>query len=292
MPCSLRLRLLPLLLALPAALCQAQGSAPTPTHTAEPVGVIEGPQTPGTAPAPPAEPTLMDNDAVLRMHKAGLTDDLILQTIQAQPGRYDTTPDALIALKGAGLSDSVLTAMANKQRRQITGTVAPAQSGPIELSPVNEIGVYYKDRNGMWQPMESEIVHLKSGGFIKSTLSQGIIKQDRNGTVEGPESKLTLHAPEEFLLYTPDGTEGSEYDLVQFHLHANRREFRSYTGGIIHGEQSAKRDEVSITPKRIAPRTYTFTIPRDIGGGEYGILPPGAGNLTNAGKIYTFAITE
>ena len=72
----------------------------------------------------------------------------------------------------------------------------------------------------------------------------------------------------------------------------NRREFRTYTGGIIHGEQSAKRDEVPIKAKRIAPRTYIFSLPADMGGGEYGILPPGAGNVTNAGKIYTFAITE
>jgi hypothetical protein len=290
-----RLRLLAIIVSSALALailplpCAAQTPATNPEHTAEPIGVIEGPQTPGTAPAHPAEPALMDNDSVLRMHKAGLTDDLILQTIQAQPGRYDTVPDALITLKGAGISDPILAAMANKQRRQIAGSPPPI--APIDLSPVNEIGVYYKDRSGMWQPMESEVVHIKSGGFIKSTLSDGIIKQDRNGTVEGGTAKLVLPHPQEFLIYTPDGVTGSEYDLVQFRLHANRREFRTYTGGIIHGQQSAHRDEVSIQPTRIAARTYTFTIPKDIGG-EYGILPPGAGNLTNAGKIYTFAITE
>ena len=178
--------------------------------------------------------------------------------------------------------------MAGKQRRQLTGT----PPGPIELSPVNEIGVYYKDRNGTWQPMESEVVHIKSGGFIKSTLTRGIIKEDRNGTVEGGQARLLLPRPEEFLIYTPDGVAGADYDLVLFRLHANRREFRTYTGGVIHGEQTARRDEVAFTPTRIAPRTYTFSIPPDIPGGEYGILPPGAGNVTNAGKIYTFAITE
>ena len=275
-----------LLLTLPAA---AQTPGPQ-QHTDGAPAVIEGPQTPGTQPAHAsiADSALMDNDTVLRMHKAGLSDELILQTVTTQPGRYDTTPDALITLKSAGLDDALLAAMANKQRRQITGTPA----GPIELSPVNDIGVYYKDKNGAWQPMESEVVHIKSGGFIKSTLTDGIIKKDQNGTVEGPTAKLVLSGATEFLVYTPEGVTASEYDLVQFRLHSNRREFRTNTGGIIHGEQSAKRDEVPFTPKRIAPRTWTFTLPQDIGGGEYGILPAAPANVVNAGKIFTFAITE
>ncbi len=264
---------------------------PAQQHTDGAPAVIEGPQTPGAIPRNPSpdptDPAVMTNDTVLRMHKAGLTDDLILQTIATQPGRYDTTPNTLIDLKQAGLADPILAAMSNRQRKQITNTPAP-----INLPPVDEIGVYYKAANGTWQPMESEIVHIKSGGFIKSTLSDGIIKQDRNGTVDGPTAKLVLPAPSEFLLYTPDGTTGDEYQLVLFRLHENRREFRIYTGGIIHGGTGADRDAVPFKPVRIAARTYTFSIPRNVGGGEYGILVPGAGNVTNAGKIYTFAVTE
>ncbi len=257
-------------------------------HTAESPQILEGPQTPGTAPQRPAEPALMDNDAVLRMHGAGLTDELIMQTIGAQPGRYETGPDALIALKKAGLSDAILSAMANKQLHQITNVAV----APVELSPVNEIGVYYKDRDGRWQPIESEVVHIKPGGFLKNTLSDGIIKVDHNGVVSGRESKLLLPRPIEFLIYTPDGVTGSEYDLLQFRLNSKDREFRTLTGGIIHSTGGAKRDEVPFTPVKTAPHTYTFTVGRNTPGGEYGILPPGTGNVTNGGKIYTFAISE
>ena len=260
-------------------------------HTTDASTILEGPQTPGTAPHHPAdaaEPSLMSNDTVLRMHNAGLADDLILQTIAAQPGRYDTTPDALITLKEAGISDPVLTAMSNKQRHQISGTPI----APIELSPVNEIGVYYKATNGSWQRMESEIVHIKSSGFIKSTVTRGIIKEDRNGVVSGTEAKLLLPRPCDFLIYTADGTDGTEYDLLQFRLNGKDREFRTLTGGIIHSTGGAQRDEVPFAPVRIAPHTFTFSIPRDTPGGEYGILPPGTGNVTNGGKIYTFAISE
>jgi len=253
-----------------------------PQHTTEGAAVIEGPQARKPAPA------LMNNDSVLKMHAAGLSDDLILQTIAAQPGRYETDPDALIALKKAGLSDDVLTAMTNKARRQITNV----ETAQIEVAPVNEIGVYYKDGHGKWVAMDSEPVHIKSGGFLKSTVTQGIIKEDKNGVVSGRESKLLLPRPIEFLIFAPDGVTASEYEIVRFRLNSKDREFRVLTGGVIHSTGGAMRDDVAFSPQKIAARTWTFTLGRDTPGAEYGILPPGTGNVTNGGKIYTFAISE
>jgi hypothetical protein len=266
-----------------------------PAHTTEPPSMIEGPQVPGTPPAPRPEPShdgaLMNNDAVLRMHQAGLSDELIVQTIAAQPGSYQTGPDDLIALKKAGLADTILSAMALKSRKQITHT--PVEAAPVEVVPVNEIGVYYKDDKGRWQPMESEKIHTRTSGFVKNIASQGIIKMDNNAVVPGPEAKLVLHRPTEFLIYTPDGVDGTEYDLLLFHLTGKDREFRILTGGIFHSTSGAMRNEVTFGPKRIAPHTWTFTLTREnVGGGEYGILPPGSGNITNGGKIYTFAFVE
>ncbi len=229
----------------------------------------------------------MTNDSVVRMAKSGLSDDLIVQTISSQPGQYTTDADSLVALKQAGVSDRVISAMVNKSRVQITGNPTP-----VVLSDVNEIGVYYKDRQGKWQPVEPEIVHIKSGGFIKSTVTNGIIKQDKNGHINGRESKLLLPRPIEFLIYTPDGVDAAEYDLLRFRLNSSSREFRTLTGGVFHSTGGADRDEVPFKPKKTAPHTYEFTVGTDTPGGEYGILPPGTGNVTNGGKIYTFAISE
>lgn len=260
-------------------------------HASDAAQILEGPQTPGTAPARAVEPTLMDNDAVLRMHKAGLSDELILQTITAQPGRYETGADDLIALRQAGLSNGLLTAMASKARHPLASgpSTAPA---PIELSPVNEPGLYYKDGKGHWTAMEFEIVHIQGGGFIKSAVTNGIIKPDRNGAVHGRQAALLLPRPIEFLIDTPDGVDGSEYDLLRFRVNSKDREFRALTGGIIHAKGGSQRDEVPFKPVKIAPHTYTFTVGQDTPAAEYGILPPGTGNVTNGGKIYTFAISD
>ena len=239
-------------------------------------------------PLPPSKvaPAKLSNDSVVRMAKAGLSDELIIQTVNSQPGQFTTDADSLIALKQAGVSDRVITAMVNKGRIRLTG------ADPVVLSDVNEIGVYYKDKNGKWQSIEPEIVHIKSGGFVKSTLTHNVIKEDRNGHINGRESKLLLPRPIEFLVYAPDGVDISEYDLLRFRLNSNSREFRVLTGGVFHQTGGADRDEVPFKPEKTAPRTWEFTLGTDTPGAEYGILPPGTGNATNGGKIYTFAISE
>jgi hypothetical protein len=239
-----------------------------------------------TGPISAPSPKTMTNDSVIRMVKAGLSDDLIVQTVGTQPGLYFTDADALVELKQAGVSDRIISAMVNRGRVRLT---APA---PIELSPVNEIGVYYKDGAGKWQFIDPEIVHIKSGGFLKSTATRGILKEDRNGHVDGRESKLLLPRPVEFLIYTPDGVDATEYELLKFRLSSDHREFRIFTGGVIHSSDAGDRDKVPFKAVRVAPRTYQFTLGPDTYGTEYGILPPGSGNIRNGGKIYTFAITE
>jgi hypothetical protein len=256
-------------------------AAAQPPHTTEAPQAVDGPLNAAKAPA-------MDNDSVMKMAKAGLGDDLIIETINTQPGKYITDADSLVALKGAGVSDRVITAMINKSRRQITNV----PEKPVELSDVNEIGVYYKDHTGKWIAIEPEIVHIKSGGFIKSTVTHGIIREDRNGHLNGRESKLALQAPIDILIYVPDGVSANEYDFLRFRINSSNREFRVLTGGVFHSTGGADRDEVKFNPVKTAPHTYQFTVDQNTGGGEYGILPPGTGNVTNGGKIYTFAIVE
>ena len=244
----------------------------------------------GPLPTPKAAAAKMTNDAVIKLSKAGLSDDLIVQTIDTQPTDFTTDADALLALKTAGVSDRVIQTMLNKGRVRLTGNEPPLPT--IALSDVNEIGVYYKDKTGKWQMIDPEIVHIKSGGWVKSTVTNGVIKQDENGHLNGRESKLLLPRPIEFLVYAPDGVDIAEYDLVRFRLNSNAREFRIKTGGVFHSTSGDDRDRVEIKPHKVAPHTWEFTLGTDTPGAEYGILPPGTTSPANGGNIYTFAISE
>jgi hypothetical protein len=250
---------------------------------------------------------LIGNDTILRMAKAGLSDEVLIQTIQLQPGRYSTAPDDLIALKEAGISDKVISVMqvhgTGLSIRGVskTGVVTPvAPPAPEPLMPgIDEIGVYYKiskgPQAGHWMPLHTERVVFKSGGAVKSVLTHGIIAKDMNGHVDGPRSALTLPLGVEITIYAPFGTDGAEYDFLRLVEHKDNREFRTLTGGVFHSETGAQRDELEFHPKKIAPQFYTFTVPVDIEKGEYGVLPPGSANtqgIAGTGKIYTFSIVE
>jgi hypothetical protein len=244
-----------------------------------------------------ARPKQIDNDTIIRMAKAGLDDNILLQTIQLQPGHYDTTPDDLIALKNAGVSQTVIAAMQahrtglDIRRKHEDVSVNPT---PIALG-IDEIGAYYKSKTGEWIELKTERVVFKSGGAAKSILTHGIISKDMNGHLDGPQSELVLPTGVEILLYTPAGTDAEEYDFLRFERHKDNREFRTLTGGVFHSESGAARDEIEFHPRKIGPQMYTFTVPIDIERGEYGVLPPGSANIqgiAGTGKIFTFSIRE
>ncbi len=56
-------------------------------------------------------PTQLTIDQIIQMAAAKLPDDVIIATIRKSGSKFDLTPDALIKLKNAGVSDAVLRAM-------------------------------------------------------------------------------------------------------------------------------------------------------------------------------------
>ena len=233
----------------------------------------------------------MNNDAVIKLVKAGLSEGLILSTINSQPGAYDTSTDGLIALKKAGVSDKVVGAI-------VTKGFAPAPvpvAASVRPQGIDEIGVYLKDKNGAWVAMLPEIVNFKTGGIIKHFATAGVVNGDINGHIETAKAKLSATLPASFAVYLPEGVEISEYQLLRLHPNADSREFRSVTGGVMHVSGGAARDAVEFQAEKLAPRIYQINIQSSLGVGEYGLLPPGAvgsSNMGSSGKIYTVSIVE
>jgi hypothetical protein len=54
---------------------------------------------------------VLTNVDIINMAKSGIADQIIILSIQKSPAKFDTSPDALIQLKTAGVSDAVMTAM-------------------------------------------------------------------------------------------------------------------------------------------------------------------------------------
>ncbi|HMZ80534.1 MAG TPA: hypothetical protein PLL06_12605, partial [Acidobacteriota bacterium] len=89
----------------------------------------------------------LTNESIVKLVKAGLGDELIVNMINTQPGNYRVTPDDILGLKEQGISEKILGAMINKG-------VAPAPNKPggsegtVALSNYpTEVGLYVKKEN-------------------------------------------------------------------------------------------------------------------------------------------------
>ena len=265
-------------------------------------GAVEGPlpQLAGapaqaSTSAPPPVGKQLNNNAIIKMTAAGLDEGIILQTIRSQPGDYQTGPDDLIALKSAGVSQPVISAMLARN----SGLQQRAAPGPVEVAPLSfntdDPGVYFKNQQGQWEAVGPELVRYRDGGALKSVLTRDIVKKDENGVVTGPRSKLSVAPGTEMLILAPANTDAVEYVILRFHDKGDRREFRVKTGNVFHSETGTDRDALDIPIRKVSQHLFGFTVPRDLTKGEYGVLAPGQAatpGISHAGKIYTFSITE
>jgi hypothetical protein len=235
----------------------------------------------------------LNNDSVVKLVKAGLSEDLIVTMINSSPGTYDTSANGLIALKSGGASDKVLLAIANKASGAAPRATSAAASG---LPPgIDDVGVYYKDKTGAWVSMLPEIVNFESSGKLKNIFSAGIVKGDLNGRIDGSRAKLNATLPIAFAVYLSENVEITQYQLLRLHPDANTREFLSASGGVLHTSAGATRDAIEFQPDKLAPRLYQITLPSSAWSGEYGLLAPGTtagSNKENAGKIYTVSVVQ
>lgn len=282
-------------LCLPGAAAHAQEvqEGPLPALNRSPTQTSPTPPTPGTQTHQNARD--LDNDAVIRMTRAEVGEAIVLQAVRTQPGTYRTGPDDLIALKQAGVSERVISAMLARN----SGMAQHVPLRQVEVTPlspeVDDPGVYWKNKQGQWEPVSPELVNYRSGGATKSVLTRGIVRPDRNGKVAGPKSSLPLQPGTEMLILAPFRADPVEFVILRLREKSDRREFRVESGSFFHTETGSDRDRLDLPVRKISPRLFSFTIPADLQKGQYGVLPPGSANASGisfAGKIYTFSINE
>jgi hypothetical protein len=257
-----------------------------------------------SASAPAVHP--MSNQDVVRMTKARFDDATIVKTIETHNTSFHLSVDALLRLKDAGVSQPVIQAMLSAGTEKKTIGAAPTTATTVPVKPPqsssfpDEVGVYQVLR-GKLIAIDPEIVNWRSGGVAKTVVTLGLDKQHVNGTVAGPHSQLPVASspfgmagPIEFYIRCLEGNSASEYQLLRFWEKADRREFRSVTGGVLHASGGAEDNVIAFKFEKVAPRIYKVELP-NLSMGEYGFLAPGAAassDLASRGKIYTFRIPE
>ncbi len=266
------------------------------------------------------QPKAMTVQDVIKLSKASLGDDVIIEQLKTRNQRFDLSTDQLIQLKTAKVSERVIEVMINPAYKPAPAAspVANKPEAPQPISTANttvpthsprpaaasapvdstgdvlptQLGVYVKIQ-GSWTALVPEAVTWKSGSMVKSVASGGIVKGDVNGYIDGGVSNYRVPTPLEMLIVVPEGFDIADYQLLKLREHEDFRDFRSVSGGVFHASGGATRDVVPFDSVKVAPRTFHVTISTALG--EYGLLPPGAFSSMNAassGKIYAFQLVE
>ena len=99
---------------------------------------------------------VLDNGAVVRMVRAGLSIDVVMTKIAQSPTAFDTSVDALITLKSDGVPDPVIKAMLLKAPAAAPVPVAEVHTiPPREGSICVNVQYYTLDAKGWdWKPAE------------------------------------------------------------------------------------------------------------------------------------------
>ncbi len=243
----------------------------------------------------------LNNEGIVKLVKAGLSEDLIVSMVNNQPGNYSLTADDVIALKQAGVSDKIIAAMVARGSATPTplpgGSMLPAPPATAAQPTIIDVGVYYRKAD-QWIEVTPEVVNWKTGGAVKNLASMGVVKKDINGNIPGPHSHTSISHPAQFAIYTPEAVAISEYQLIRLRAKEDYREFRTMTGGVFNQKSGAMRDMVEFEGKKISSRLYAVNLPESLEPGEYGFIclgsAGGAGGMTSLsmGKMYSFTLTR
>ena len=253
---------------------------------------------------PPPEKPMTVQD-VIKLSKAGYSDDLIIEQIKKKLQHFDLTTNQLLQLKTARVSERVVKYMIDPASAVAAPctSAATSKANPASQSTTNseakdhdavptDVGIYVR-QNGEWTAMLAELVNWKSQGTLKTAATLSFVNGDQSGIVDGPMSRNHFTSPLEFLIVMPEGVTITGYQLVRLHRRGEERDFRIATGGIAHASNDAGRDMMVFNPVRLSPSAYTVEL--KVYAGEYGFLPPDSVTARNdaaLAKIFTFRIME
>lgn len=271
--------------------------------------------------------TTLDNDSIIKMMKAGLSDDLIISTIGSSAGNYNTTADGIIALKTAGASDRVVAAVVTKASGGSAPTqgTAPVATGPGSTNPddpaaPHDAGIYvWSDKAAAGSKMTmlepSIYTQGKTGGVFASAVTYGIAKVKMKAVLRGAHANARVSDPQSvFYFYFEEQSAGlshanspifggtstpNEYTLLKFDVKGETRE--TIVGKMNAFGASGGTDDKAVTGftyVKLRPGVYKVTISAVLQPGEYGFISgsgtaavsPYAGTAVSNSRVFDFGV--
>lgn len=265
---------------------------------------------------------VLTNDDVVKMHKVGLSESVIVAKIEGSQTDFDTSVDALVALAETGINDEVIAAMAGGGSSGETGashqvvthggsltvgqkaTVQP--NAPVRFDDPHcpAPGIFVEESDGEVRMLEASAYSgAQTKGLLKSRLTYGIMSVKSKALIQGIEShnKITVgnavfyfcfEEAQTGLSYETSGaTTPSQFLLVKLDINEKERartlvtgKMNSYTGGYAGPPAKFRTD---FKYEKLAPGVYKVKA-GNLVSGEYCFFYTGSPTAT-AATTYGFA---
>ena len=198
----------------------------------------------GQQPPPAAPVANLSLDDVVKLTKAGLSEDIIVAKIKKAGRAFDLTTDEILELKRSGVTDAVIKVLVDPTQPytpptppQATtaggvsgappGSPAPVSpkppSDPIALKIPPEPGVYYSidPDNGEFSKLELKtLTAAKSASKLTKMLKRGV-----NGYLVGTSAKSRVAGPAvDLYIRLPEKASIEEIVLLTLEVKSDRRE--------------------------------------------------------------------
>jgi hypothetical protein len=261
----------------------------------------------------------LTNEDVVKMVQAKLGDSLIVTKIKSSPCKFDTSTDALIKLKQAGVSDAVMQAMAEAGATAASPSTAPAAASPSpdpnDPNAEHDPGIYYVRQNPggrrMTQLDPTAYSGGKSGGMFKSAMTYGISKAKWKAVVRGARAttRITEARPTFFFYFeqkkgslsysAPWGmwfsgvSTPNQFTLARFEAKKDERDLIVGEFGAFGSSTGTRgKDVVEFDYTKVAPGIYKVTPRVGVEPGEYCFFYTGTNTAMGmgGGQLFDFGI--
>ncbi len=257
-----------------------------------------------------AEP--LTNDSILKLVAAGLGEDTIVRIVQSQAGDYSLGADNIIALKKAGVSEKIITAMLNRPANALTPRTGTPAHGIQEVSIPSEPGLYALLSEGALRHIAGRPTSFtRTGSRLASDLTVGIHARRMNTQVAGESAYTTVGRRPTFYYRiaqnAPDQVVPGTLNLIltQMTVKPGRRQFELDANGIFRQSQGISvrhqgnfdAQEVEpglyrLRPDNLAPGQYAFFlyIAEGVDARDRATSGKGAGGEALRGFLYDFQV--
>src|SRR5262245_13962967 len=232
---------------------------------------------------------VLTNDSLIALKKAGLSDSIIISKIKSSQTKFDVSTKGLIGLKNAGMSDQVIEAVVN------AGSAAPAAApAPAPAAPAGAAVAPAASRESIVHLIAGKSVELVpanasmefSTGFFDS--KSELVLKGRKATYRIADKKpvfySTWSANDAPLVRLKPGSDHDDRNLK-----ISSGSFAPFGGSVKYGVRSEDKVDLE-SAERDSRGLYKLTPKEPLKPGEYGFVLTYGMTAGASGRVYDFGV--